>query len=59
LDFKERQPSPVYTPGVMTIGAQDTELPFKLTPLDRQVLAQTDEEYQAHTWEELKEIIGR
>jgi hypothetical protein len=42
----------------MTIGAQDAELPFKLTPLDRQVLAQTDEEYQAHTWEELKKIIG-
>ena len=42
----------------MPIGAQDAALPFPLTPLDRQVLAQKDEEYHAHTWEELKDIIG-
>lgn len=42
----------------MPIGAQDAALPFPLTPLDRQILAQKDEDYHAHTWEELKDIIG-
>ncbi len=43
----------------MTIGRQDAPLPFALTPLDRLILAQKDEDFHAHTWEELKEIIGR
>ena len=42
----------------MPIGPQDAALPFPLTPLDRLVLSQTDEEYEAHTWEGLKEVIG-
>ncbi|KPI39291.1 N-acetylglucosamine-induced protein 1 [Cyphellophora attinorum] len=42
----------------MTIGTQDAPLPFNLTDLDRQILAQTDEEFHAHSWDELKEIIS-
>ena len=33
--------------------------PFPLTDVDRWVLSQTDEEFQKHNWEELKEIIGK
>ena len=33
-------------------------LPFNLTDLDRKILSQTDEEYEPHSWEELKRIIG-
>ena len=32
--------------------------PFPLTDLDRILLNQNDEDYQAHNWEELKQIIG-
>ena len=32
--------------------------PFHLTDLDREILAQTDEEYQYHDWKELKELLG-
>ena len=39
--------------------ASPVELPFNLTDLDRKILGQTDEEYDPHSWEELKEIIGR
>jgi hypothetical protein len=35
------------------------ESPFPLTDVDRWVLSQTDEEFQLHTWDELKEIIGK
>jgi hypothetical protein len=42
----------------MTVGAQDAPLPFNLTDLDRQILAQTDEEFHPHSWDELKQIIG-
>jgi hypothetical protein len=31
---------------------------FNLTEVDRQVLAQTDEEFVLHDWEDLKAIIG-
>ena len=31
---------------------------FPLTELDKKVLSQTDEEFEAHGWEELKKIIG-
>jgi hypothetical protein len=44
---------------VMTIGQQDAPLPFNLTDLDRQILAQTDDEFQPHSWDELKQIIGK
>lgn len=32
--------------------------PFNLTALDRQLLAMTDEEFVAHDWHELRDIIG-
>ena len=32
--------------------------PFPLTAVDRATLAQTDDEFVPHTWEELKSIIG-
>ena len=44
---------------MMTVGAQDAPLPFNLTDLDRQILAQTDEQFEPHTWDELRQIIGK
>jgi hypothetical protein len=32
--------------------------PFELSKADREVLGQTDDEYMAQTWEELKVAIG-
>ncbi|EFW17594.1 hypothetical protein D8B26_000281 [Coccidioides posadasii str. Silveira] len=32
--------------------------PFQLTALDREILSQTDEEYNSHDWENLKDIIA-
>jgi hypothetical protein len=32
---------------------------FNLTPLDHQLLAMTDEEFIAHSWEDLRDIIGK
>lgn len=43
---------------VATNGDLET-LPFELTDLDKQILAQTDEEYQPLSWEDVKRIIGR
>lgn len=34
------------------------QTPFSLTETDRQVLAQTDDEFVLHDWEDLKNIIG-
>lgn len=34
------------------------KLPFPLTETDRRDLKITDEEFEPHTWEELKLIIG-
>lgn len=39
-------------------GISQEESPFPLTEIDRWVLSQTDEEFQLHTWTELKDIIG-
>ncbi|KAJ5160888.1 uncharacterized protein N7482_007892 [Penicillium canariense] len=33
--------------------------PFNLTPLDRQLLAMTDEQFVAHDWDDLRDIIAR
>ena len=33
-------------------------LPFNLTDVDRATLAQTDEEFIPHSWQELKDIVG-
>ncbi|OKL62987.1 hypothetical protein UA08_01785 [Talaromyces atroroseus] len=38
---------------------QQTAAPFNLTEVDRLVLAQTDEEFVHHDWEDLKAIIAR
>lgn len=35
------------------------QTPFSLTETDRQVLAQTDDEFVLHDWEDLKNIIAR
>jgi hypothetical protein len=35
------------------------DAPFPLTDTDKYVLSLTDEEYEYHTWGELKEIISR
>lgn len=42
----------------MATGQDVDELPFELTTTDRQNLAQGDEKFQPHTWDELKDIIG-
>ncbi|KAK4169517.1 hypothetical protein QBC43DRAFT_307898 [Cladorrhinum sp. PSN259] len=34
------------------------ETPFPLTEVDKWVLSQTDEEFQCHGWEELRELLG-
>jgi hypothetical protein len=41
----------------MTVTVEE-EPAFNLTDVDRAVLAQTDEEFTYHGWEELKDIIG-
>lgn len=41
------------------VGAVEEELPFPLTAVDRHNLSITDEQFQPHTWEELKQIIGQ
>lgn len=40
------------------MGTVESQTPFNLTPLDRQLLAMTDEEFEAHDWENLRDIIG-
>ena len=35
------------------------KLPFELTPTDHENLAQGDANFKPHTWDELKEIIGK
>jgi hypothetical protein len=39
-------------------NANDEPLPFNLTDVDHATLAQTDEEFIPHSWEELKGIVG-
>lgn len=35
------------------------EAPFPLTDVDKWILSQTDEEFQYHDWDELREILGK
>lgn len=42
---------------VTEIDLETTTLP--LTAVDREILSMKDEDYHRHTWEDLKEIIGR
>ena len=45
--------------GALTRGElKEEESPFHLTSVDKWVLSQTDETFQLHQWEGLKEIIG-
>ncbi|KAH0594922.1 hypothetical protein MHUMG1_07220 [Metarhizium humberi] len=39
-------------------NSQRGEAPFPLTDVDKWVLSQTDEEFQKHDWEDLKQVIG-
>ena len=41
----------------VTVTPSGQTLPFNLTDLDREVLAQTDEEFEPHDWEDLKAIV--
>lgn len=36
----------------------DGEAGFPLSESDRQILAQTDDEFICHDWQQLKDIIG-
>ena len=45
-------------PQQTTTKANGDALPFNLTDVDRATLAQTDEEFIPHSWEELKAIVG-
>ena len=38
---------------------EEEEAPFPLTELDKIGLKQKDEDFQLHTWDALKEIIGK
>lgn len=40
-------------------GSSQEDPPFPLTDVDKWVLSQTDEGYHLHTWDELREIIGK
>lgn len=46
------------TPHISVEMGDLEESPFPLTEVDKWVLSQTDEEFQLHTWEELKDVIG-
>jgi hypothetical protein len=37
----------------------EKEAPFPLTDTDKWVLSQNDEDFHLHTWDELREIIGK
>lgn len=37
---------------------ETSKAPFELTESDKWVLSHTDDEFQGHSWEDLKEIIG-
>lgn len=41
-----------------TTTTNDQSAPFHLTDVDRAILAQSDDEFVPHSWEELKEIVG-
>lgn len=38
--------------------ASTEESPFPLTELDKWILAQKDEEFKSHDWEDLKRVVG-
>jgi hypothetical protein len=38
--------------------SDDTPVPFPLTAVDKAQLALTDDQFEPHTWDDLKQIIG-
>lgn len=40
-------------------GHQEEQYPFPLTAVDRHNLSITDEQFEPHTWRELKQIVGQ
>ena len=46
-------------PGLEDETTTNEELPFPLTDVDRHNLSLTDAEFVPHTWDELKQIIGK
>lgn len=42
----------------MALDWTEDELPFPLTAVDRAQLELADEEYEPHTWEQLRQIVG-
>lgn len=42
----------------MALDWTEDELPFPLTAVDRAQLKLTDEEYEPHTWDQLRQIVG-
>jgi hypothetical protein len=45
--------------GAVASSVPVEDSPFPLTDTDKYVLSLTDEEYQYHYWDELREIIGK
>ena len=44
--------------GPISSALNGQKVPFNLTELDREVFAQTDEEFRPHDWEDVKNIVG-
>lgn len=42
----------------MALEWTEDELPFALTDIDRAHLRLTDDEFEPHTWDQLKTIVG-
>jgi hypothetical protein len=42
-----------------TLEVKEEDAPFPLTELDKIGLSQKDEDFKLHTWDDLKQIIGR
>lgn len=51
-------PPPEKSPEEPSEEETDEEPPFPLTPMDKWILAQTDEEFARHDWQSLRDIIG-
>lgn len=41
------------------VAAVVERAPFSLTKSDEEVLAQTDDDFQPHSWDDMRNIIGR
>ncbi|KAI2642876.1 hypothetical protein GGS21DRAFT_486702 [Xylaria nigripes] len=45
--------------GDLQVATQTEDSPFPLTEVDKYVLSLTDDQFQYHDWEDLKQIIGK